>query len=227
MPRTEPDAEPKLLLEDYGKSSQRWLQTYAAARDVYKRASLVVPDARDSGVQFLIDSGASRTERWLERFARQKADFGPHEAPPNLAPREAPELHLLLEDFSPGPRFVQEIGRLLSRNGAPSAAAESANGMATTPASIAKSNTPRGGAGHAESGEPKKPAPQKAAKTAWAPAAPAKIDAEDLDLRLELDWESTVARQQRQRSRTPGRTRDSVAAAARHPAEAAGGDSAR
>lgn len=213
MPRTEPDAEPRLLLEDYGKASQRWLEAYAAARDAYKRAAPSAPEARDSELQFLIDPGASRTERWLERFARQKADFGPYGGPPpNLSPHEVPELHLLLEDYAPGPRFVQALGKLVDRrnqpgrqdelrNGSASSTAEGANRNATTPPAV-----PRPGAVAAVAPAPPEPRAvelpgrRKAAAPASVAGAPASIAAEGLDLDLELDWEDAGSRALRRRS---------------------------
>lgn len=122
MPRTEPDAGPRLLLEDYGKASQHWLETYAAARDIYRRPTASAANSTagpNADIHVLIEPQASRTERWLERFARDKADFGPYGGPPpNLAPTESPELDLLIEDYDPGPRFVQQLAALIGKNGA-------------------------------------------------------------------------------------------------------------
>ncbi|MEX2301922.1 MAG: hypothetical protein WD733_13355, partial [Bryobacterales bacterium] len=122
MQRTEPDAGPKLLLEDYGTASQRWLQSYDAAKDVYKRADRPGgpsnPAASDQEIRVLIEPQENRTQRWLERFARDQADFGPSGRPvPNLAPRESPDLHLLIEDYDPGSRFVRQLAALASSNG--------------------------------------------------------------------------------------------------------------
>ena len=202
MPRTEPDAEPKLLLEDYGKASQRWLRAYAAAREVYKRAASTGTAAGDSEIHFLIAPGAERTQRWLERFARRQADFGPYGGPPpNLTPREAPELHLLLEDFAPGPRFVQELGKLVGRNGAVSAAAELANRNATPPAVAPPGASAADAPGPSEFLPAASPGHRKAAASLTSPPKPpAKVGAEDGDLDLELHWESAVTRGQRQRS---------------------------
>lgn len=126
MPRTESDAGPRLLLEDYGKASQRWLQDYAAARDIYKRPSGSNPASApnsapgpNADIHVLIEPQASRTQRWLERFAREKADFGPYGGPPpNLTAAETPDLDLLIEDYDPGPRFVQQLAGLAGKNGA-------------------------------------------------------------------------------------------------------------
>jgi TonB family protein len=201
MPRIVPDVEPKLLLEDYGKASQQWLEVYAAAPDVYKHPPSP-SDPGDSGIRFLISSEAERTQRWLERFARQRADFGPDGGPPpNLTPREAPELHLLLEDFSPGPRFLQELGKLLSRNGA-AAPAGRANGSrsalvtAKQPESAPVTVPKRSQSRRKKSAEPH----QQAAAIVSFPRPMTALAAEDLHLRLDLDWEDTPGRRQRQRS---------------------------
>jgi outer membrane biosynthesis protein TonB len=201
MQRTEPDAEPRLLLDDYGKASQRWLKDYAAASEVYKRAVPSGPEALDSDIHLLTGEGASRTERWLERFARQKADFGPYGGPPpNLTPREAPELHLLLEDYAPGPRFVQEFRKLVGRNG--SAAAERSKGNAPTlpavpgPVAVAAPTRTPSSSRPAESpGRQKRSAP-----LASVPAPPASVTAEDIGLDLELDWKDTDAGARQRRS---------------------------
>jgi TonB family protein len=119
MPRTEPDAGPKLLLEDYGAASQRWLEAYASARDSYKQAAAAArAETGDSGIQFLLEKSASRTQRWLDRFEDENARIGPGRPASNLTASETPEPHLLLEDYAPGPRFVQYLGALIARSGA-------------------------------------------------------------------------------------------------------------
>jgi outer membrane biosynthesis protein TonB len=170
MPRNETDAEPRLLLEDYGKASQRWLDSYAAAKDIYKRAASR-PNSPDYDVPFLTEPAANRTQRWLERFARRQADFGPYGGPPpNLTPRESPEIHLLLDDYAPGPRFVQEFRKLVGRNGSAHTVAQGAE-LQASPAVV------------------RPPV-----------AATARAAAEDLELDLELHREDALERLQRRRS---------------------------
>jgi TonB family protein len=174
MPRTEPDAGPRLLLEDYGKASQRWLQAYASARDAYKR-----PPSSGSGsatdIHVLIEPQASRTQRWLERFARDKADFGPYGGPPpNLTAAETPDLELLIEDYDSGPRFVQQLAGIIGKNGAPAHARRAAGHVASVPTA--------------------KPSPARK-------AAPARRNAEDdLDLKLTPEAEDDLPRGRRQRA---------------------------
>jgi TonB family protein len=165
----------------------------------------------------LSGAGPSRTERWLERFARQKADFGPYGGPPpNLTPREAPEIHLLLKDYAPGPRFVQEFRKLVGRNGSDSTTAGSAaertaaSAVGRAPGSAAASAAPPAVPGpvavaaatrDAASSRSAKPGRGKPAATlASVYAPPANLAADDLDLDLELDWEDAVARARQRRS---------------------------
>jgi TonB family protein len=194
MPRNEPDAGPRLLLEDYGKASQRWLAAFAAARDIYKRSSPALPGSSDTEIRLLNDPG--RTQRWLERFARQQADFGPYGGPPpNLPPREAPDLHLLLEDYGPGPRFVQELRKRVGRNGSrgagdPGGASPRAGAAATQEAVPAR----QAGVPSRRAGAPESRVPEPQARLP-VPRA------DDLDLQLERNWEDPAADSQRRRSR--------------------------
>jgi TonB family protein len=206
MQRTAPEAEPRLLLDDYGKASQRWWKDYAASRDVYKRAAPVGPETPDSDIHLLTEAGPSRTERWLERFARQKADFGPYGGPPpNLTPREAPDLHLLLEDYAPGPRFVQELRKLMGRNGAASAAAARGNAASADGKTAQAVPGPVAVTAPTRTSPPSRPVEssrrrKSAATLASVPAPAASAAAEDIGLDLELDWEDAVARARQRRS---------------------------
>lgn len=198
MPRTEPDAGPRLLLEDYGKASRQWLADYASASDIYKRPASTSPAAPDTDIHLLVGGNAGRIERWLERFARQKADFGPYGGPPpNLTPREAPDLNLLLEDFAPGPRFVQELRKLVGRNGSASATAHAGRHAAATPTDT-RTDSPTDPPAQAGSGPPA--GPQKAARSAPVPPAPADPAAVEDELDLELHWETSAALAQQRRA---------------------------
>ncbi len=118
MPRMEPDAGPNLLLKDYGNKSQRWLAEFAAANDSYKQAPdpSLAPREDESALRLLPENKTSRTARWLKQYEREKAELGPFGGPnSNLTAAEAPEIHLLVEDYQPGPRFVQQFENLVFR----------------------------------------------------------------------------------------------------------------
>ena len=205
MQRTEPDAGPKLLLEEYGRASQRWLEAYAAASDTYKRAAKPQPASNNPEIRVLMEPQASRTARWLERFAREKADFGPYGGPPpNLSPREAPDIHLLLDDYDPGPRFVQQLAGLVSTNGSPASTTTgegSITGNQPAPA-VAESVEPQQRLGSPQGAKSLGATPRQRAGTTTPAAAspgPAKVE-DDLDLNLTFDPGDDLSRARRRQS---------------------------
>ena len=122
--------ELNLLLEDYGKSSRQWWETVHS--EVHSPPNAILRD-RDSQnprnakadrltIILLLEDYPSRVERWLSQFSSAKvlrdrddnADRSPSDA--TLSP-----LDLLLEDYSPGARFLLQLqessGKAFDSNG--------------------------------------------------------------------------------------------------------------
>ena len=110
--------ELNLLLEDYGKSSrQSWETVHSEVRSPSEAipADRRRPQPHNAGVPdltiaLLLEDYPSRAERWLSRFSPAQVprgrDGGAHPAPADLAP---PPLDLLLEDYAPGARFLDQL----------------------------------------------------------------------------------------------------------------------
>ena len=122
--------ELNLLLEDYGKSSRQWRETVHS--EVHSAPNAILRDrdsrnprnaeASDLTIALLLEDYPSRAERWLSQFSSAKvfrdrddnADRSPSDA--TLSP-----LDLLLEDYSPGARFLLQLqessGKAFDSNG--------------------------------------------------------------------------------------------------------------
>ena len=124
--------ELNLLLEDYGKSSRQWWETVHS--EVHSAPNAIFGD-RDSPnprsakadrltVILLLEDYPSRAERWLSQFSPAEVppdrDGDADRTPEDLTP---PPLDLLLEDYSPGARFLLQLqessGKTLDSNGPP------------------------------------------------------------------------------------------------------------
>jgi TonB family protein len=156
--------------------------------------------------------GASRIRRWLDQFADENARIRSASPRSNLAAEETPELNLLLEDFGPGPRFVQQLGALIARKGEATGQGEAAKrsgatkqgeavkqvGREPSPASAPVASRKRAaGAGPSDSARARTAARNDAAVS----AAPSVISAaDDLPLNLALDWEDDIAHARRRQS---------------------------
>ncbi len=201
--------ELNLLLEDYGKSSRQWKE--AVHPDGHTPPEAIPAGRRPQGseeskssdlpIALLLEDFPSRAERWLSQFSPAKvlpaSDSDADRSPLNLT---SPQLDLLLEDYSPGARFLfqlQESSRkAFDPNGTPDARTR-----AQFPEQPSASTAPRGvTAGVAEAGldgerqtspdeiQPQTQTPGPAEVSSAPSHEEPSVSSDDPEIRLLLKW---------------------------------------